>query len=63
MKRFANSTGGADKPLLISEIGASAIYGHRKNNQEKWTEEYQQIALSEQVTSILADQDLSGVIS
>lgn len=62
IKDFVNRTGGADKPLLISEIGAGAIYGHRSNNQDKWTEEYQQYALSEQVSSILADEDLSGVI-
>ncbi|WP_347835423.1 glycoside hydrolase family 2 TIM barrel-domain containing protein [Gracilibacillus sp. JCM 18860] len=62
IKDFVNRTGGADKPLLISEIGAGAIYGHRSNNQDKWTEEYQQYALSEQVSSILADEELSGVI-
>ncbi len=62
LKNFVNSTGGAGKPLLISEIGAGAIYGFRSNNQEKWTEEYQQYALTEQITSILYDEDLSGVI-
>ncbi|PAD66653.1 beta-glucuronidase [Bacillus sp. 7586-K] len=62
LKKFVNSTDGAGKPLLISEIGAGAIYGHRSNNQEKWTEEYQAYALEEQVTSILSDEDLSGVI-
>ncbi|KKI91346.1 beta-glucuronidase [Bacillus sp. SA1-12] len=62
LKNFVNNTGGAGKPLLISEIGAGAIYGNRSNNQEKWTEEYQQYALTEQLTSILSDEDLSGVI-
>lgn len=62
LKNFVNSTDGAGKPLLISEIGAGAIYGYRSNNQEKWTEEYQQSALTEQITSILSDEELSGVI-
>lgn len=62
LKKFVNTTGGAGKPLLISEIGAGAIYGHRSHNEEKWTEEYQEYALTEQVTSILSDEELSGVI-
>ncbi|MEH7495701.1 glycoside hydrolase family 2 protein [Neobacillus niacini] len=62
LKNFVNRTGGAGKPILISEIGAGAIYGHRNNNHEKWTEEYQQYALTEQITPILSDEELSGVI-
>lgn len=62
LKNFVNSTDGAGKTLLISEIGAGAMYGFRSNNMEKWTEEYQQHILAEQLTSILSDEDLSGVI-
>ena len=62
LKAFVNHSEGAGKPLLISEIGAAAIYGHRSNNLEKWTEEYQQAILSEQLNSILSDEELSGVI-
>lgn len=62
LKKFVNTTEGEGKPLLISEIGAGAIYGFRSNNQEKWTEEYQRTALSEQLNSILSDEELSGVI-
>lgn len=62
LKKFVDSTAGAGKPLLISEIGAGAIYGNRSNTKEKWTEEYQQYALTEQITSILSDEELSGVI-
>ncbi|ADL50469.1 glycoside hydrolase family 2 protein [Clostridium cellulovorans] len=62
LKNFVNSKEGAGKPLLISEIGAGAIYGFRSNNMEKWTEEYQQYILTEQLTSILSDEELSGVI-
>lgn len=62
LKDFVNNAGGANKPLLISEIGAGAIYGYRSNNMDKWTEEYQEQALTEQLTSVLSDKDLSGVI-
>lgn len=62
MKDFVNSTKGAGKPLLISEIGAGAIYGFRSNNMEKWSEEYQEFILGEQISSILSDEDLAGVI-
>jgi len=62
LKTFVNSTEGAGKPLLISEIGAGAIYGFRCSNMEKWTEEYQQSILTEQLTCILSDEELAGVI-
>lgn len=62
LKEFVDNSNGAGKPILISEIGAGAVYGFRSNNAEKWTEEYQEMALSEQLESILSDEDLSGVI-
>jgi len=62
LKDFVDKSDGAGKPLLISEIGAGAVYGFRSNNKEKWTEDYQALALEEQVTSILSDEDLAGVI-
>jgi beta-glucuronidase len=62
LKEFVDHSDGAGKPLLISEIGAGAIYGHRSNNEEKWTEEFQEKILSEQLESILSDTDLTGVI-
>lgn len=62
LKDFVDSSDGAGKPLLISEIGAGAVYGFRSNTMEKWTEDYQALALEEQITSILSDEDLAGVI-
>ncbi len=61
-KEFISKSDGKGKPILISEIGAGAIYGYRSNNCEKWTEEYQEIVLEEQLTTILEDEDLCGVI-
>lgn len=54
--------GGAGKPILISEIGAGAIYGYRSNTHCKWSEEYQVDALQEQITTVLENQECSGVI-
>jgi beta-galactosidase/beta-glucuronidase len=62
LKKFVGSTGGAGKPLLISEIGYGAIYGNRSNTEEKWTEEFQQHSLIEKLNSILSDEELTGVI-
>ncbi len=61
-KEHISKTDGKGKPILISEIGAGAVYGYRSNRCEKWTEDYQAIALEEQVSTILDDEDLSGVI-
>lgn len=36
--RFSTSF---DKPLLFSEFGADALYGHHGPREERWTEEYQ----------------------
>lgn len=30
-----------DKPLVFSEFGAGALYGHRGPRQDRWTEDYQ----------------------
>jgi beta-glucuronidase len=32
---------GGDKPLIISEIGAGAIYGWRDEQEARWTEQFQ----------------------
>ena len=54
-------TEGAGKPVLITEIGAGAIYGYRTPDMVKWSEEYQEKALEEQLTAVLSREDISGV--
>lgn len=61
LKAFIATTKGAGKPLIISEIGAGAVYGFRSCNEEKWTEEYQAKTLSEQIAGVLEDADCSGL--
>lgn len=54
--------GGDNKPVIISEIGAGAIYGyHDPFGQAKWSEERQCAILRKQIETVLADPELSGV--
>lgn len=61
MKAWIADTGNGDKPLIISEIGAGAIYGYRSDTNCHWSEEYQAQALTRQLGAVLADQDISAV--
>lgn len=54
-------TPAANKPFLISEVGAGGIYGCHANPEEKWTEEYQAAALANQLQAVLSDPDCTGV--
>ena len=60
-KKYMNDTQNGDKPLIISEIGAGAIYGYRNENECKWSEERQAKILREQLTMCLEDEDVCGV--
>ena len=54
--------GGADKPLIISEIGGGAVYGyHDPIGESKWSEERQCTILREQITAVLSHPDCSGI--
>lgn len=56
------AAGAPDRPLIISEIGAGAIYGwHDPIGESKWSEERQCTILREQLQSILQHSDCSGV--
>lgn len=54
-------TQGADKPFLVSEIGAGAIYGYRTPSHVKWSEEYQAEALEKQISGVFEQEGCSGV--
>ena len=54
-------TEGKGKPFLVTEIGAGGIYGYRTPYASKWSEEYQQKALSKQLTGVLSHPGCSGV--
>lgn len=54
-------TPAAEKPFLVSEIGAGAEYGFHADAEEKWSEEYQAAALEQQLNAVLADPLCTGV--
>ena len=57
-----DACGGKGKPVIVSEIGAGAIYGyHDPFGEAKWSEERQCRILESQITSILSSPDVSGV--
>jgi beta-glucuronidase len=49
-----------NKPLLLSEIGAGALYGHHDHAGQRWSEEYQ-ATLLRRVLQHLANAELTGV--
>jgi len=46
-----------DKPLIISEIGAGAIYGWRDWNETRWSEQYQARLLDVVIRHLFVDGD------
>lgn len=54
------STEGAGKPILISEIGAGAIYGNRNPRHSKWSEERQGEILTHQLEKLMEMRQCSG---
>jgi beta-glucuronidase len=52
-----DSHGQADKPLIISEIGAGAIYGWRDMNETRWSEPYQAKLLDTVIRHLFEDRD------
>ena len=54
--------GGENKPVIVSEIGAGAIYGyHDPFGEAKWSEERQCAILKEQITAVLSHPDVTGI--
>lgn len=51
---------GIDKPIMITEFGAAAIYGHHTFDNVPWTEEYQASLLSETIDDIFRRQECVG---
>ncbi len=50
-----------DKPFILSEIGAGAIYGWHDNMNGHWTEEYQSELLRIVCEEVLANVKINGV--
>lgn len=54
------NSGGADKPVIMSEFGAGAIPGWSSAIGERWSEEYQSVALEECLRIYLNHRDVVG---
>ncbi len=61
VRAWAEKNGGKDKPFIVSEIGAGAIYGYRSPAGPKWSEERQADILREQLTAVRNDREIAGV--
>lgn len=57
---WIQTTGGKDKPRILSEFGAGAIYGYHAMNHVKWTEEAQAEILEKQLKVYLNDPTVIG---
>lgn len=52
-----DSNGFADRPMIISEIGAGAIYGWRDQHEDRWTEQYQSALLHQVISHMFMDRN------
>lgn len=58
---WIREAGGADAPIIVSELGAAAVYGYRDRSRCKWSEERQRDLLCESLAVYMADENISGV--
>jgi beta-glucuronidase len=49
-----------DKPIIVSEFGAGALYGLHGEKDERWTEEYQQNLFEHQIAMIQRIPNFAG---
>ena len=61
LMEYVAKTGNSNKPFIVSEIGAGAIYGYRSDSHCKWSEERQASIIDEQLSVVLANEDITGV--
>ena len=51
---------GEERPIIISEFGAGAIYGLRDKTCQKWSEEYQAEVIRENLEVYMNKEEISG---
>ena len=59
--KFLHESGFDDKPFIISEVGAGAIYGWRDRLRAHWSEEYQADFLDEVLTYFNETPRIAGI--
>ncbi len=58
---WIRASGGTDKPIIVSEFGAAAIYGYRDRARSKWSEERQADIIRENLEVYMNHPDICGV--
>lgn len=58
---WIQQAGGAGKPIIVSELGAGAIYGYRDRARCKWSEERQADIIRENLEVYMKDENITGV--
>lgn len=58
---WIRNSGGDNKPIIVSELGAAAIYGYRERSRCKWSEERQADLIRENLEVYMNDDRICGV--
>ena len=58
---WIRKSGGEDKPIIVSEFGAAAIYGYRDRAHCKWSEERQADIIRDNLEVYMKDDNICGV--
>lgn len=58
---WIKKSGGDNKPIIVSEVGAAAIYGYRDRSRCKWSEERQADLIRENLEVYMNDPRITGV--
>lgn len=58
---WIKSSGGDNKPIIVSELGAAAIYGYRDRSHCKWSEERQADLIRDNLEVYMNDERITGV--
>lgn len=51
---------GEEKPIMVSEMGTCAVYGHHDPAAAQWTEEFEAEYLAAAMTAVWAEPELAG---
>lgn len=58
---WIKESGGDNKPIIVSELGAAAIYGYRDRSRCKWSEERQSDLIRDNLEVYMTDDRITGV--
>lgn len=58
---WIKKSGGDNKPIIVSELGAAAIYGYRDRSRCKWSEERQADLIRDNLEVYMTDDRICGV--